>query len=205
MPIRWEKTFGGADRSDPDPSRHDWDERNPIGCGFACYADHLLGKPVPNIEYPNEAMRFWNDRPRPAGTLPLPRHWKPRRNLAGTYDDAWQKTRAPLWPGDLDEHYFMAAPEDQRAIPHLKGGEEVVIDNMHPQGRLHFALPRLRLLTTVRIAGRAEELRPALDAVHILPDKRRLVMTWRAAMRCHGEREQILATDIWLKPWADKG
>ena len=35
---------------------------------------------------------------RPAGFGPIPPHWQPRVRYAGTYDEAWQRDRCPLYP-----------------------------------------------------------------------------------------------------------
>src|SRR5262249_9773371 len=88
MPIVYEKAFGGVDRKSDRPER-DWDWRNPVGTGFATARNHLDTVALPNIEYPNELISKWKDRPRPAGFGPIGSHWQPRVKFAGTYDDKW--------------------------------------------------------------------------------------------------------------------
>ncbi|MGI9293168.1 MAG: DUF2169 family type VI secretion system accessory protein, partial [Pseudomonadales bacterium] len=77
MPLIYERAFGGADQLSENPKHHDWEARNPAGCGFATQADHLLGKPAPNIEDPSSLVRLWDDKPCPMGFGPVAGHWSP--------------------------------------------------------------------------------------------------------------------------------
>lgn len=202
MPIRWEKSFGGKDSSGS--AKPDWDERNPIGTGFSNSAESLAGTTAPNCELASQPQQRWSDRPSPASFSAVARHWLPRRTKAGTYDQAWQDKRAPLWPEDLDERFFMCAPEDQQVFPYLKGGELVTIVGMNPDGRIDFKLPRKRIVITVRFEDDEHDLRPNLATVLLLPDVRRVCITWHAALDCHGKREQLADTEIWEKQFVSK-
>lgn len=106
MPITYERAYGGMDLTGDDPNRHDWELRNPAGCGFATKSKHVIGQPAPNVEYPQSLMTRWSQRPTPAGFGPIAGHWSPRVELAGTYDEKWEKTRQPLLPEDFDERYY---------------------------------------------------------------------------------------------------
>ena len=122
IPLIYERSFGGADLSSKNPKNHDWDLRNPVGCGFDKKASRLIGKPVPNIEYPSSQVGSWKRNSRAAGFGPIAGHWSPRRELTGTYDENWEKNRQPLLPEDFDERYYQCAPEDQQAKGYLRGG-----------------------------------------------------------------------------------
>src|SRR5262245_49896043 len=109
MPLIWERAYGGMAASSTE-QRPKFDPRNPIGCGFETEANDAIGKPVPNIEHPRQLLQRLSDRPQPVGTMPVAAHWHPRVSYAGTYDEAWTRTRAPLWPRDFDLRFFCGAP-----------------------------------------------------------------------------------------------
>ncbi len=186
VPLIYERAFGGRDASDPDPSRHDWEPRNPIGTGFAVAASpaRLEGLALPNLEDPRQLIRAWNDRPPPAGFGFIDAHWASRARWAGTYDEAWTSSRAPLLPDDFDERFLNAAHPDLIASGHLAGGEAVSVMNAGPGRRLFFRLPRPRLTAIVLHKTRTITCEPRLDTVWIDADARRLVTVWRAAVAC---------------------
>ena len=200
MPVRWENAFGGVDRAGRPGGDAAIDRRNPVGTGFARAPDGIEGLPAPTVFVPGESYGRWSDRPTPAGFGPIGRHWLPRAPRGGTYDDAWQKTRMPLWARDLDPRFFMAAPDDQQAIPHLRGDEEVRIVNMTPEGMLAFRLPAFRPYANVMMAGRTHRLKLWVATVAVYPGLRRVVVTWIASLPCQGLREKIRSTEVWDKP-----
>ena len=199
MPLCYERAFGGMDTTGPDPARQGYEPRNPIGAGFALKAQHLLEKPVPNIEDPEALMTWWSDRPQPVGFGPVPSHWMPRRAYAGTFNAEWQQERLPLWPLDFDPRYFQCAPEDQQVRPHLRGGELVELRNLTPSGYMRFALPRHYLACATYVRGKKIEHRPKLATVRIEPDTSRLVMVWHSAIRCHRDADALERTHVYEK------
>lgn len=178
-PIRYEFAFGGSDLSDPDPQKHCFDERNPIGRGFAQRAAHLLGRPAHTLEYPHGAASEMG----PAGFGPIDVSWMPRRKLAGTYDTRWEQTKKPLLPDDFDPAFALGAPTDQRTAKPLVGGERVELLNMTPDGVLRFELPRISLGFTTRIGTRREQHGARLVTVLVEPEDRRLSLVWQSVLR----------------------
>lgn len=179
-PIQYELAFGGCDVSDPDPSRHWMDERNPVGRGFGPRRASLVNAPAHAIEYPsgNPATRG------PAGFGPVDAAWLPRRTLAGTYDARWVETKKPLLPDDYDPAFNLSAPVDQRPARPLQGGERVGLLNLSPEGTLVFELPRIRLSLATRFGPyRTPHDPPRLATVSIEPDERRVSMVWQSALR----------------------
>ena len=144
MPLTYERAYGGKDETAEDPRLHSWDERNPAGLGFAVRKESLAGKRAPNLENPGEQITAWDSRPAPAGFGPVAGHWKPRVQLAGTYDDKWAKERQPLLALDFDELFYQCAPADQQTKGFLVGGELIELFNMTPSGTLASACPEWR-------------------------------------------------------------
>lgn len=178
-PIRYEFAFGGCDLSDPDPKKHCIDERNPIGCGFARRAAHIVGKPAHTIEHPSGEPADNG----PAGFGPIDSSWLPRRKLAGTYDARWEQSKKPLLPDDFDPAFALSAPTDQRLQRPLVGGERVELVNMTPEGVLRFDLPRISLGFTTRISTRRERHNSRVTLVLVDTEERRLSVVWQSTLR----------------------
>ena len=200
MPLVYERAFGGVDARSEHPER-DWDWRNPVGTGFAMSRDNLAGIALPNIEYPNEAVCAWSDRPRPAGFGPIGSHWQPRVGLAGTYDDTWMKTRQPLLPDDFDDRFFQYAPQDQQSPEFLRGGEPATLYRLTPGGELRFTLPKLFLGFETQFYDGSSETHKTrrLHSVILEPDHPRVSLVWHTALRCHGKGHKLAFTTVRLK------
>lgn len=187
MPLRWELAFGGVvpARDGADAAVRDWEPRNPVGRGlFDPSAQPPDGEPppLPNLEDPAEPIATEADRPRPACFAPIAPTWLPRRGHAGTYDEAWTRTRAPYLPRDFDARYFQVAPPELVAPGYLLGGEPVVLRGFTQGGPLAFALPRLTLEATFDFDGRAQPRPLNLETVLFEPDAGRVQMLWRAGL-----------------------
>ena len=177
-PIRYESAFGGADRSDPNPSKHRIDQRNPIGTGFALNPSSLVHQAAHRIEYPEGDSA----KAGPAGFGPIDRWWSPRLERAGTYDARWSKTKKPLLADDYDDRFALCAPDDQRPSRPLRGGEPVMLTNMTRDGTLRFELPKVFLAFRTRLAEHAAEHRSTLTTVFIAPEQMKLSMTWQSTL-----------------------
>lgn len=167
LPLNWSRAYGDGDT----------DPRNPVGAR------------LPNIEYPDDGVRVRGDRPRPAGLGPIGRSWSPRRELAGTFDDRWQRLRWPLRPTDYDPAFEQSAPEDQRLARYV-GGLEVELTHLTAAGIWLFRLPH------IDVPVRCFHERPGdplalrqlfedtarVDTIEIDADARRLMITARATV-----------------------
>jgi hypothetical protein len=183
MPLVWERAFGGTDDTEKGPAI---EPRNPVGAGFRASngAKPLAGLALPNLEEPASLISSWKDAPPPAGFAAVAAHWLPRRAYAGTYDAAWQKSRAPFLPVDFDPRFCQVAPLGLVTPGHLRGGEVVDLRGMTPDGALRFALPSVDVQITYVLDSGAETPHAVLDTLIIEPDAARLVMVWRAALAC---------------------
>jgi hypothetical protein len=192
VPIVYERAYGGYDHADPDPRRHRLDPRNPVGCGVVARPQHRVGQALPNFEYPNQDI----EKSGPAGFGAIDSFWSPRRELAGTYDEAWEKDRLPLLPKDWDRLSLQCSPVDQRSTGFLRGGELVELLNLTPDGRLAFVLPKIYLAYSTRVDGRIEEHRGRLSTVIIEPEFLRLGMVWQTSLSCRSEVDYLDRTVV---------
>lgn len=183
MPLVWERAFGGIDETDKGPVA---EPRNPAGRGHRTSASNrpMRGSPLPNLEDPAKPISSPRDTPEPACFAPLASHWASRRVYAGTYDERWQRERAPFLPLDFDPRFFHVAPPELRTQGYLRGGEPVDISGATPGGVLRFQLPVVRMAIAYVVDGDTQLVPPVLDTVLIEPDASRLILVWRAALRC---------------------
>jgi hypothetical protein len=119
---------------------------------------------------------------RPMAFGPVGRAWGPRPKFGGTYDQNWVDNVFPFLPSDFDERYYQCAPADQQT-DYLRGGEEVSLLNVIPQGRTAFKLPAVQVPITFYPRNYEEkEVNPLCDTLIIEPDLGRFMMLWRAAL-----------------------
>lgn len=182
IPLLAERAFGGRDERHPNPARHGFEPRNPVGVGYHHRRGRFVeGTPLPNIEDPRRPIRLPTDRPAPAlfgFTCP---HWEPRRRFAGTYDARWERERKPLLPKDFDRRFFQAAPPDLISSDPFRGDEPVVTVNASRHGTLSFHLPGLPHPRARVRTRRSEKLDIAtrLDTVIIDTDAERVFLLFR--------------------------
>jgi hypothetical protein len=192
LPIIYERAYGGFDQSDPDPKKQRMDTRNPVGCGLVAQ----VGQPLPNFEYPDGNL----EKAGPAGFGAITSFWSPRRELSGTYNEAWQKGRFPLLPEDWDPRSLLCSPADQRPDTYLHGGELVELINLTPNGLLRFALPKVLLTfrTSFRIlfGTRTEEHWGRLATVIVEPDHSRVILVWLSTLACRADGDYLEETVV---------
>lgn len=172
--LQWEHAFGGPDLPD-----------NPVGRGVApVVVDGREVVPLPFIEDPDALIRSPGDRPAPAGAGPIPRAWRARAALAGTYDEAWRRSRWPWFPVDFDPAYFQAAPPAQRIDGYWRGDEAVELTGLsatHPVLRSRLPGRRVRCFVTRNTpeGKRTSEVRMNLDTITLDGDARQALCLWR--------------------------
>ena len=196
MPLTYERAFGGTLMVDGQLHQHE--ERNPVGLGFCgdlTAADVELWS-LPNLENPQQLIRRPDIRPAPACFAPVAPYWYPRTTFAGTYDENWQRNRAPYLPEDYQPRFMNMAPEDQIFPECLQGGEPVSIVGMHPMGELSFHLPRVTLTNHVQMQKQEVVAPFVLETVHLQPNQLQLSMVWRSALPCDKKLRTIRQVSV---------
>ena len=201
MPISYDRAFGGVDAAHPDPAKHRFYEFNHAGVGFHHQTgrEFIDGTPLPNTEESGRTVE------NPRGSYPpmsfgsIGRAWTPRVQLAGTYDQHWIDNIFPFLPPDFNELYYQSAPEDQQ-MEYPRGGEEVVLRNLTPDGYRLFRLPPLNMpVVFYPKHGENKETNAVVDTIVIEPDMHRFTLTWRSQIPLRKnmfEIEQILVGEM---------
>lgn len=147
---------------------------NPIGVG-------PNSEEVPNVETPREPITSRVKSYTPAGFAPQNPAWGFRATKVGSLYGASYRPRAPYLPEDFDWTHFNAAPADQHLGSTLRGNEEVVLHNLHPEhATLSTRLPGLRVRCFVHdVAKVFREVTLMLDTLLIDGDAGELLLTWR--------------------------
>lgn len=201
--LTYENAFGGWDRRDPDPTRHTFEPRNPVGMG---YRDPRLPFDedwmAPHIEDPARLYQGNGDRPAPAGFGFVAPDWQPRAQFAGTYDKAWSDTRKPQLPKDFDRRFFNAASPGLVMSGYLRGDEAVIVVGASTNGRVMFQLPgEPAPIVKLRMKSRdAAELTTALDTLVIDMDAGTVTMTWRAHLVVPRGVHDVVALELPPRP-----
>lgn len=166
---------------------------NPVGISVENVSEKGISA-LPNIE-------FYGDEETPGFSV-LPRQWPGRSQFAGTYDEKWQRHRAPLLPEDLDDRHWQCAPPPLYAGGRLKGGEVVRLGNLAPPGHgrnglLIFTLPRIvPAFRTQFYDGSVRFHQATLHTVIIESDFPRVSLVWHSALHCHHLVNQLESTTI---------
>lgn len=186
MPLHYGHAFGGTRAyQEGGASLVEALLENPVGMGWAGpHTSETDGMIAPNLEAPGAPIKRPGGKRSPVAFSAVACHWAPRKDFAGTYDEAWQTNVFPLLPADFDEQYHQFAPLDQQ-MPYPKGGEEVVLRNMMP-GRpfVRFKLPRLNDVH-VQVVGADYEvtlLQPVVDTLYFESDLERFSAVWRTSV-----------------------
>jgi uncharacterized protein YjbI with pentapeptide repeats len=173
--ISWENAFGGPKfKKNPDGKGQE-DMETPSGD---------IVRPLPTVEDPDRLIVSTSDKPDPVGFAPLGLAWPARLKNLGTYDKKWLKEDWPGFPDDFDFGYFNVAPKDQRIEDFWTGGEEIEIENMHPEtrrirSRVPQITPRIFINLVTESGETFEEIPVKMDTIWLLPGQNTGVSIWR--------------------------
>ncbi|TIR65354.1 MAG: DUF2169 domain-containing protein, partial [Mesorhizobium sp.] len=200
LPISYDFAWGGVDRLDPEDQLPASYKYNPVGTGWSRAKNQrfIPGLRLPNTQAVNEEIRSPFGDYQPISFGPMGRGWPGRIEYGGTYDQNWIDNVFPFLPQDFDERYFQMAPPDQQ-IDHPRGGEEVVLVNLTPEGRVSFRLPSTALpMTLFKGRQKAYEADVFPDTILLEPEKRRFSLVWRVSQRI--QRTILDFSECWVGP-----
>lgn len=184
--------------------------RNPCGRGFLVEKerDAVEAVELPNLEDPLDPLtperlavidhQQWIRMPLPQATDWYDYGWFPRISYAGivpyfepegSVPAEVRRGYAPDWIAteripDASGAFLMAnGASPGLVVPHLRGGEEILLGNMHPRlEALRIKLPpRPPRLWTDGRNGRMNPTEPVMHTVLVEPDEDRVTILWRGS------------------------
>lgn len=185
VPVSYAYGFGGIDPTSPEDDQQ-WCETSFAGTGFCAHPDSSAahGMRLPQLEPVGQTFKHPCKRFASLGLGPVGRAWAPRKDWAGTYDQAWQDSRWPNLPLDFDTRFFQSAAQDQWLQGELTG-QSVELLNMTPAdsaygSSLRFTLPALDYVATL-MPHRGERTKVQLraDTLVLEPDAGRFCIIAR--------------------------
>ena len=200
-PISYDFAYGGADVNDDEPDNIATYLENPVGKGYRPLRrrSNLIGELLPNTAEGWTPISGNKGRYRPLAFGPVGRNFSPRHKHAGTYDQQWLDHEAPFWPADFSYAYFQCAPDDQQ-VPFLRGGEEIELINLTPDGRRQFRVPcRTMPVTFQPHRGDDIQQEAVCDTLLIEPDLGHFTLSWRVSFplrRNMFEMRQVLVGEL---------
>ncbi len=199
MPLVYERAFGGSDRSDKNEKKHGYSYENPVGTGLTKSKNKaaINEKQLPNLEYHNSEQKKWNDNPIPACYGFIAPHWAPRVKKAGTFDEDWKQNRMPLMPEDFDISFYNAASPGLVVEDGLKGTEQIILVNLHPENeKVSFNLPGINITTAYIFEDQTYKPAVVLDTLLIEPDENVFTMVWRSKMVDRGRLRELKQVNV---------
>lgn len=183
QPISYDRAYGGVDKDPDNPDKIDTYILNPVGVGHYSLTKRsdLVGKPLPNTVEVGQTIKNIQGKYQPMSFGPIRRNFPSRVAHAGTYDQNWIDNVFPFLPADFNPLYYQSAPPDQQ-MDHPKGGEQVTLINLTPQGHTTFKLPTLEMPVEFTNADfERTEVQAVIDTLIIEPDQQRFILVWRAS------------------------
>jgi hypothetical protein len=216
MPLHYGLAFGGSrtyqkGRGDNAQTLTESLLTNPAGLGWVGpkTRSEVDGLSAHCLEALDDPVSNPRGKHKPVAFSAIARHWQPRTQYVGTYDEHWQQEICPFLPEDFDEHYHQCAPQDQQ-IAYPQGGEDVVLCNMMA-GRetVRFKLPRLDNMQIRILRKDYTTANPiaVVDTLYFEPDQERFSAIWRASVpiqRRIQEFDTVAIGPIDLNWWQNK-
>jgi len=140
VPVRYEYANGGS-IANPEYDKENnpkvkpyikYASYNPIGVGIthnSMFENDVLLR-APQIESMQEVLDKPNMPNPPQGFGFMGIEWQPRASLAGTYDEAWLTSKAPVLPDDYQDTFNNTAHPDMQLKSYFEPQDKIVLHNL---------------------------------------------------------------------------
>lgn len=188
----WKKNLFGISISEPEPfteiplslynafgGKAEWDEleipygNNPYGKGYYWKKNDAIGKPLPNIEDPNNLIQKWNDRPDPVGIVNCPMNGL---RMTGNVEHENGKIKS-INP----KFYNTAFPK--MIADKVKPGDQIEIHGLSKNGIYTFIIPEHHLLINLKLGDQLIERELEIDQICIFTEEYQAFITYRFPFR----------------------
>lgn len=181
MPLTLEQAFGGvAELESGGIPNLD----NPQGKGFLMKDLDPEGKPLPNIERPEQLIRNPFDEPAPTCMGPYPLSGRLR------YLPLMDKNGALRPFHGKDSHLYYGQAHPDLMMERLEPGTEITVRGMDPLDDLHWTIPKPDLECILVIDDRETPMTVTLDGICIFSHEASVGIKYRAAATFNLESRQ---------------
>lgn len=185
MPLAYSRAYGGAAAAKGREVPYAY---NPEGRGYVLMAEHADGVPLPNVEDPENPVRSWEDRPKPAGLAPVP--------LASLFTvDRGMEVDREAGTQRVKPEVFQAA-HPRMTFEDVPAGTPVTLHGMTEGGPLSFRVPDLRARVEVDLEDETHAVEGRVDTLCILPDESRFFLLHRSPFKYRVVPEQKRVTRL---------
>jgi len=218
-PVRADKEFAGMSEQEYDASSPYLYPRNPCGRGYLIEATRQAVEALvlPQLESPHDMLGprrlavgradQWVRMPMPQGTDWIDYAWYPRIAFLGVvpacqgFDEPPAEVTLGLVPPELSDGTGAMPPDTDFEVgsgaslglqlPHLGGGEPVVLDRIHPRVACwRFAVPAAPRLA-IGGGGKLTAVESVLHTLIVEPDRGQVTVVWRG----HGRAKRRYTPD----------
>lgn len=189
--MAWSKAFGGSATSParelsnegeihivPEYERHY--PPNPVGTGYALSASEAPGRPLPQLEHPNQLVTAIDDQPEPVCFAPYPLFGSLRAQSLFDGKSADGSARVNL--DRLGRVSALSAP--RTTFPSMKEHTRIAVFGMRRrEGVLSFSLPAPPVQYAVRVGEVRRNLVPHIDTIEIDCEAAVARLVYRAGFR----------------------
>lgn len=177
MPLTWDRAYGGKAKVEAGEMPY---AANPEGRGFYMSAEEAEGKPLPNLEDPENPVNSWKDQPEPHAPGPYKREWSLRALRSAEFDTSGPVPRIKR----IKPAYFNNANPRLVIDPPPAPGETVSVTGVRPGGQsLTFRLPEQAFHVYVQLHDRPYVFPTHLESIVVLAEDERVVLGHRCVFR----------------------
>lgn len=173
MPVVYARAFGGASTTERGALPY---ADNPDGRGFAFEKSAAPGTPLPNLEWPDQRIQRWSDRPTPAGFAAI-------KETSGLHLARAIESDSASMAGPKFKPGIFNAAHPRLVFSAVPPGTPIRLSGYRPDRALAFSVPRLSLAALIRLGSREHRLPLRLDTIGIAADDNTVQLTYRCSAR----------------------
>lgn len=148
--------------------------KNIHGKGYLIEEQYVENSFLPNIENPNDLITTWKDQPNPVGIGMC--------NADGLKAEKYVAYNTEK--KDLEINYRLFNQSfPSMIVDDLNTGEEIVVKGVSKDGVFKATVPKLTLFMKVKIGDKKLEKEMQYDQIVLLPNEKKLFMTYRAPFK----------------------
>lgn len=187
MPLTWTRAFGGKSEYEGAETPY---VLNAQGRGYYLKREQAEGKPLPNLEWPDQHVKRWDDRPLPGCFAPVvdPLTWNIADVAIAANKAADDQGRDAIL-AKAEEQCALSACQPRLIAPSIHPDDEVRLVNLTGKP-IHFRVPKGLPIARIEPGTEPFESILRISAMFILLAQRLVVITYRTEFQYPYERRK---------------